>query len=233
MDPETEVYPPHTNWIARDDGGYGGGLWTDPIPMDTIHYDGSRDLLYCHNGIWTPSGTFLRGCNVWGDFTPEGYQVSIYDAENDSWSVPDKLWSIFDDGDTFVGGYITQNQLVAGTEDNAFIVFCGQYGSTDLDAPVVGESSASSAMLDEPKVVTVEVTDNDWVDVVYFNWMKDAEGFDWEYTAEPDSTDTLNFDAEHNSGTYYFHLPNQVMDADSNMVDLIPGDLVLLLRRLL
>jgi len=58
-----------------------------------------------------------------------------------------------------------------------------------------------------------------------FNWVKNAEGYDWEYVEEADSMDTDPF----GSGTYWFHLPDSVKYSDDDVTEmriLVEGDTV-------
>lgn len=208
----------HRNWYTWDDGGYNGGLWVNRVFPDSVEYDGTRFLLYCHNGVWTPAGSFVRGCNLWGQFTPEAYQVRYW--AGDGWSEPNVLWSIWDEDETFVGGFIAQNHLAAGPDDNVWVAFCGKYGETDFDGPECETESVSSYMLGEPKVVTASIIDETGVDIlngnVWLNWMKRGEGYDWE-AAGPDS---MLIDDDGN-GLYFFHLPDSV---HFFMIDTVAGD---------
>jgi len=216
----------HKNWYSFDELGYNGGSWVAPIFADTVAYDGVRSLLYCHNGVWTPDGAFVRGCNVWGAATPEGYQVSYLDGE--AWSEENELWSIWDEGDVLQAGYITQNHLVAGTGNSVWVALSGRYGASDFDPPVVTAELPGSAMLGQPKVIKAEVRDASFISPVMFNWEKVAHGYDWEMTNVPDSVD---IDANTGGGFYYFHLPDSALFIiDENTTEkrvLEPGDHVL------
>jgi hypothetical protein len=114
--------------------------------------------------------------------------------------------------------------IVAGMNNSVWMATAGAYGVTDIAGPDFTTVSVSSFMLGEPKVVTLEVTDATGVDStgVMFNWKKDAEGYDWEYTALYDSSE-IN---ELGIGTYYFHLPDSALffAADTTMQVLVAGD---------
>ncbi|MBM3329366.1 MAG: hypothetical protein FJY67_07845, partial [Calditrichaeota bacterium] len=108
--PAADTY--HKNWLTYDESGYNGGNWIlPPMVLDSVLYNGVRYLLYCHQGVWTSSGRLISGCNVWGQFTPEGYQINVSDDGGANWQGPQELWS-FDDG--LRGGYIAQNIILAG-----------------------------------------------------------------------------------------------------------------------
>lgn len=205
-----EVPGVHKNYYAYDEFGYNGGSWIGPVDGDGLDYDGTKWLLYCHNSVWTPAGSWVRGCNAWGSFTPDGYVVSK--MVEDAWTDPQFIWSIYDEEDTFVGGFITQNQLNAGTEDYVWLAFCGKYGESDFDGPMVTLESVSSYMLGEDKVVTYMMEDATGVDYLsgytWLNWImqSDDEGYVWD-GAVPDS---MMIDEDTGNGTYYFHLPDSV-----------------------
>jgi len=195
----------HKNWYSYDESGYGGGNWIiPPLVLDSLLYDGARDLLYCHQGVWTSSGRLVSGCNVWGQFTPEGFQVNHSDNNGETWANPQKLWSIFDDG--LMGGYIAQNIIVPGFDNAVFVAFCGQYGETDFDGPDIAGVTLSSFALGQPWIVTANVSDPSGIGYTDCNWTL-ADSMSWEY-AEADSG---NVDDEGN-GMYYYTMPSDTMN---------------------
>lgn len=215
----------HKTWYSYDALGYNGGDWLPQTNLDSVLYNGTRDLLYCHTGVVTTDGRLVSGCNVWGSFTPEGFQVLTSDNGGESWSESQRLWSIFPEGEelTLVGGNITQNHMLAGMNNSVWIAFCGRYGETDFDPPVIGNNvTLSSYMLNEPWVVSVEVTDNILVNYVDINWTSDdieGEEVRWDY-AIPDSVNVT--DEETGSGIFWFTLPSDTMLGEA----LVSGDSV-------
>jgi hypothetical protein len=204
----------HKSWYSYDALGYNGGDWLPQTELDSVAFDGSRDLLYVNQGVQTSEGRIVAGCNVWGDYTPEGFQVKYTDDMGESWSDANRLWSIFavEEEATLVGGYITQNHFLAGTDNHVWLAFCGQYGESDFDGPEISDITFSSATasLEEPWVVSSYVTDNlNGVGYVDINWTNgdpaDPEA-PWDYV-EGDSADVDDLGI----GTYFFTLPNDTM----------------------
>ncbi len=195
----------HKNWYTYDESGYGGGNWIiPPIALDSVLYNGVRDLLYCHQGIWTSEGRLVSGCNVWGQMTPEGFQVNYSDNNGETWHGPIKLWSIFDDG--LMGGYIAQNIIVPGFDNVVFVAFCGKYGETDFTGPAISNVNLSSYVLNQPWIVSAEVSDPSGIAYTDCNWRL-AGVEEWEY-AEADSG---NIDEEGN-GTYFYTIPSDTIN---------------------
>ncbi len=219
------VSAPHWNWIAHDDIGYNGGDWVGP---DTLTEIAPGEVLYVHLGVWTSEGRFISGCNIWNyptpTITPSRFITRYSDDGGDNWSDPLQTFSIWDD--VIEGHYITGVNIVAGHNNYVFTALAGRYGVTDVIPPVCITVSVSSFMLDEPKVVEVEMTDGSGIDFegdgAMFNWIKVAEGYDW-VCVNQDSMDTDPL----GSGTYWFHLPDSAADGDGNMQPLAPGDTVL------
>jgi len=209
---------PHKKWCAYDGTGYNGGDWTEPFFVDSVEYVGARDLLYVHTGVITTEGRMISGCNLWGQFTPEGFQINKSDDMGESWTESQVLWSIFDDG--MRGGWITQNHMIAGPDNHVWVAFCGQYGETDFAAPMIDNNSItlSSYMLDNtPWVVAAHIEDAlSAVTYADINWTTgdplDGEA-PWDYTeADSSATDDMGY------GTYYFTLPSDMM-FDEELVD--------------
>ncbi len=199
----------HKNWFSYDGLGYNGGDWLPQTPLDSVMWDGTRSLLYCHNGVVTTEGRLVTGCNVWGQFTPEGYRVKYSDDGGENFADAQQLWSIFDQG--LRGGYIAQCMLNAGMDNTVWVAFCGQYGETDFDPPVIDDNiTLSSFVLNEPWVVSANITD-ELSPVTYadINWTTgdpaDPEA-PWDYTV---------FDSSHvdedGYGDYFFTLPSDSM----------------------
>lgn len=196
----------HRNWYAYDELGYNGGSWTNPIPLDSIMWDGVRRLLYCHQGVWTSEGRLVSGCNIWGQFTPEGFEVNFSDDGGANWHGMNVLYDIFEVG--LRGGFIAQNILLAGFNNVLFVAFCGQYGETDLSGPEIANVTLSSFNLGVPWVVSAEISDPSGVAgaAIYWRWSGAAED-DWE-GAQPDSAQT----DEGGNGTYWFTMPSDTMN---------------------
>lgn len=207
--PDPDTY--HHNWFAYDEGGYNGGLWTNQIPLDSLLYDGARDLLYVHQGYFFDADNAISMCNVWGDFTPEGILVDYSEDGGATWHGGWKLWDIFEDG--FVGGYIEQCQLDGGSGGVAYITFCAMEGETDITPPVItNQTLVTPATELPPYVVSAFFSDNDWVDYegwIWVNWICYSHGAEWNY-AEQDSH--MWTDPETASGTYYFTVPDTHYD---------------------
>jgi hypothetical protein len=211
----------HKNCYFYDEIGYGGGSWVGPIDCDSIYYDGTRSGLYINQSVWTPTGTWMRGCSIWGGAPIEGAMVSVWDGE--AWSPASPIWTIFDE-EPLNASSIADPTYLAGNDDFVWAAFTGLYGVTDLFPPSVRMVSVSSYMLGEPRVVTVEMTDDsgiNYADVnTGLNYAKKGEGFTWA-VAEQDSMDTDLL----GSGTYFFHLPDSV-DGPEGKVALVAGDSV-------
>lgn len=205
---------PHRNWYAYDGLGYNGGDWTGRIMLDSVDYDGVRNLLYTNQGVWTTSGRLVYGANVWGQFTPEGFQVNYSDDGGESWAGPKKLYSIFDEEDALTGGFITQNHLLAGADNYVFVALCGKVGATDFDGPEIGEPALASFNAAAPFEVTCDLNDLNGIGYSDCNWLwqgdmalPDSLQVGWEY-AEDDTA--WGLDALDN-GTYHFTMPNDTM----------------------
>jgi len=200
----------HHNWYSFDEGGYNGGDWNGQNEIQSILYEGGKFLLYCHTGVVTgDSGRIISGTNVWGAFTPDQFQTVYSDDNGETWSDPITLWSIYGEGDTFQGGLIPQNAMVAGTGNTVYVAFAGQYGESDFDGPVCATTDVSDVNLgDPPNVVTGDFMDVSGVDSdnLWINWVKDAEGYDWEYSV----ADSMDVD-DNGIGTYWFTLPDSVV----------------------
>ena len=215
----------HENCYFYDEIGFGGGSWVGPIIGDNIAYDGTRTILYINQSVWTPSGTWMRGCSMWGAAPIEGALVSVWTGEGDVWSPAAPIWTIFDE-EPLNASSIADPTYLAGTDDFVWAAFTGLYGVTDFEPPVVNLLSVSSYMLGEPRVVAVEMTDDsgiDYADVnTGLNYHDPAEGPGGGWVvAEQDSitVDLLG------SGTYYFHLPDSVLRGGVNTA-LVAGDQV-------
>jgi len=201
----------HFNWYRYDALGYNGGDWTPMTPVDSTMYDGTRSILYCHQGVVTSEGRLVSGCNVWGQFTPEGFHIKYSDDMGISWSDPYSLWSIFDEGETFMGGFITQNHILAGMDNTVWVAFCGQYGETDFDPPMIEDITLSSFNLNEPWMVSANVFDAvngiGGVEMYWTNQDPLNPDSDWD-GAEPDSAQA---DEETGDGMYFFTLPSDTI----------------------
>jgi hypothetical protein len=209
----------HKDWYAYDELGYNGGSWTNPIALDSLLYDGVRDLLYVHQAAFSGSH-IMDMCNVWGQFTPEGCLVNYSDDGGATWGTPYKAWDFLADG--LSGGYIEQCQINGGTDGVAYITFCGQYGETDFDGPSIFEQTLITPPTSlGPYVVSANFTDATGVDYeanIWVNWICYSHGAEWNY-ASPDSyvwSDPATY-----SGLYYFTIPDthadgaQVADGDT------------------
>lgn len=211
---------PHKKWCVYDGTGYNGGDWTEPMFVDSVEYVGARDLLYVHTGVVTTEGRLISGCNVWGQFTPEGYQINKSDDMGETWTESQLLWSIFDDG--MRGGWITQNHLIAGPDNYVWLAFCGEYGETDFAPPNVDNNTItlSSYMLDNtPWVVSAYIEDAlSAVTYADINWTT-GDPMDpdapWDYLeADSSQADDMGY------GTYFFTLPSDTMFGEA----LVSGD---------
>jgi len=207
----------HFNWYSYDELGYNGGSWIDPDSLSGIDYDGTENLLYCHNGVWTTEGRLVSGVNKWGYFTPDGYIVRYSDDGGENWSDMNELYNIFDD--ELVGGYLGQNHLLAGPNNHVWVAFSGQYGESDIVGPEFTTTGMSSVMLGEEKIVSVEVTDASPLYVasedplmyyIMFNYIKtsDDTAFVWDYFF----TESMDVN-EDGHGTYYFTMPDEALYA--------------------
>lgn len=216
------VTDPHRNWYAYDGLGYNGGDWVGPIPLDSVAYDGVRDLLYTNQGVWTTEGRLVVGENVWGQFTPEGFQVNYSDDGGENWAGPQKLYSIFDEEGALTGGFITQNQLIAGANNYVFVALCGKVGETDFDGPDIADAGLESFNIDAPFSVTCELNDLNGIGYADCNWLwegdkarPEEEQVGWEY-AEADTSWDLDALA---NGTYHFTMPNDTMQGHALAAD--------------
>jgi len=198
----------HKNWLAMDNLGYNGGDWSSQIIIDSVEYNGTRDLLYCNQGVWTSEGNLVVGENVWGSFTPEGFQVKVKDGEG--WAASQRIWSIFDEGETMVGGYIAQNSIVAGADNYVFVSLCGQFGATDFDGPMIGEPTLSSYMLEQPWNLTCELSDINGITGTTINW-KLTSAAEWDY-ADADSGGNPD---DQGNGMYYYHMRNDTLNGEA------------------
>jgi len=200
----------HHDWYTNDANGYNGGDWLPQTPVDSAMYEGGRFILYCHQGVLTTDGRLVSGVNAWGQFTPEAFRVKYSDDMGENWSDANELWSIFDEGETFVGGYIAQNCLLAGQENSVWVAFCGQYGETDFTPPKIEVTGLSSFMLGESWVVSAEITDAaSMVTYADINWTlgnpEDPEA-EWDYL----ENDSAQVD-DAGYGAYFFTLPSDTM----------------------
>lgn len=220
----------HHNWYSFDEGGYNGGDWNGQNKIQSILYEGGKFLLYCHTGVVTENGRIVSGTNVWGAFTPDQFQAVYSDDNGESWSDPQTLWSIYGDGDTFIGGFIPQNHMVAGNGETVYVAFAGQYGESDFDGPVCMTTDVSDVNLGDPaNVVTATFNDATGVEYesgyVWLNWMKSAEGYAWEAA----NADSMDID-DNGNGTYWFTLPDSVVfwvnDSTAETRTLVDGDMV-------
>ena len=205
---------PHRNWYAYDELGYNGGAWVGPVPLDSVMGYPPRELLYCNQGVWTTEGRLVNGCNVWGQFTPEGFQVNYSDDGGETWAGPQRLWSIFDEEDALSGGFTAMNHLVAGADNHVFVALAGKIGATDFDGPDVGEAMLESFSNETPFSVTCELSDLNGIGYTDCNWLwqgdlalPDSLQVGWEY-AETDTS--WDLDAL-NNGTFHYTMPNDTM----------------------
>ena len=213
----------HHNWFSYDALGYNGGDWIGQNQIMSILYENGRSLLYCHTGVVTSEGRVVSGSNVWGAFTPDAFQTAYSDDFGESWTDPMQLWSIYDDGDTFRGGFIAQNHMLAGMDNTIFVAFCGMYGASDFDAPLIDDEGImlSSYMLDEEWKVTVDIIDFEEIsDIVYadVNWTLNSPQDtvrNWDYVP----TDSMDVD-DRGYGTYMFTIPSDSMFGEA----LVAGD---------
>ena len=217
------VTTPHSNWYAYDAIGYGGGDWVGPDTLTTI---AAGELLYNHLGVITTTGRVVSGCNVWNYpdpvLTPTGFMVRYTDDVGESWSDSSRIVNCWSDG--FNAAYLPQICMVPGQENYVWTVFCGQYGETDIEAPVVGAVVLSAFGLEEVNVVTAAVTDNQEVATVMLNWAYwGPDALFWDYTGVPDNT---NVD-ENGNGMYYFHIPHEIAISANETRQLENGDRVM------
>jgi len=208
----------HKNWYAYDELGYNGGSWTPQVVLDSLLYDGTRDLLYVHQGYFDGTNV-ISMCNVWGQFTPEGCLANYSADGGATWHGGWKIWDFLEEG--LMGGFIQQCQLDGGTGGVAYITFCGQLGETDFDGPSIFEQAlVTPATSLGPYVVSSQYTDFTGVDEtsIWVNWICYSHGAEWNYTT-PDSQ--VYSDPETSSGLYYFTVPDthadgaQVADGDT------------------
>ncbi len=200
---------PHRNWYAYDGLGYNGGDWTGRTFLDSTEYNGVRDLLYTNQGIWTTSNRLVVGENVWGQFTPEGFQVNYSDDDGATWSGPDKLYSIFEGDDALSGGFIAQNHLLAGADNYVFVALCGKVGATDLDGPDIADAMLPNINLESPFIVDCMLEDLNGVAYTDINWhwTGTPDSLGWEYAVADSVQDA---DALFN-GKYFYTLPDSVV----------------------
>lgn len=158
------------NWFGYDEIGYNGNTWLGPFNLDSLLYDGVRSILYVHQMVWTSTGRQISGANVWGQLTPEGFQVNYSDNGGVSWHGPQQLWSIFDAEDALSGGFIAQNILLAGADNHVFVALCGKFGATDFQGPDIAEATLSSYMLGQPWNVTCELFDENGIEGTTINY---------------------------------------------------------------
>lgn len=214
--PGADVFT-HEAWCAFDEGGYGGGSWTEQIDFMSVDYPG--EVLYVAGGAWTSEGVLVGGCNIWAygagyTFTPYGYGLTTSEDGGENWSEMQHLWDIWET--ELQGGYVSHSHLMTGPDNHIWLAFGGRYGYTDIVPPEIATTDLSSVMLGEDKVMTIEV--NDDVDIYYY---PDYELWDvwvdlWKVT---DDTlclpmEGLSYDSadvnEDGIGTYYFHLEDSL-----------------------
>lgn len=193
---------PHKNWYSFDSRGYGGGDWIQPHELDQVEYDGARDLLYIHQGVFTSENRLVSGCNIWGQFTPEGFQTNYSDDPyNHNWAEAQRLYSIFDE-ESLEGGFIPQNAIVAGGDNHVFVAFAGKYGAADRVGPTIENVTLSDFRRERPWVVSAELTDINgiaYTDVDF--WVEGQQDIGY---MEPDSG---NFD-EAGNGVFFYTIPS-------------------------
>ncbi|MFH1011024.1 MAG: T9SS type A sorting domain-containing protein [bacterium] len=205
----------HKNWYAYDELGFNGGAWTSQIPHDSLLYDGTRELLYVHQGYFADANNVINMCNVWGQFTPEALWVNYSTNGGTTWHGGWKVWDVFDDG--LVAGFIEQCQLDGGTNGVAYITFCARYGQTDFDGPVISNQMLVTPATElPPYVVSADYWDATGVDYesgyIWVNWICYSHGAEWNW-ANPDDYEWS--DPETFSGTYFFTIPATHYDGDS------------------
>lgn len=205
----------HHNWFAYDEGGYGGGLWTDQIPHDSLLYDGTRDLLYVHQGYFFDADNVITMCNVWGAFTPENCLVNYSTDGGATWAGGWKLW------DSYYPHYTEQCQLDGGTEGVAYITWCARIAEPDLIPPTIANQTLITPGTElGPYVVSADYWDASGIDYeggyVWVNWYESGGP---ETYAGPDSADWID---EIFNGTYYFTIPDT--HADGSQV--VQGDTI-------
>ena len=198
----------HHNWFSYDEIGYNGGSWLDQTQLDSVFFDGERDLLYCHQGVVTTEGRIVSGSNVWGVFTPEGFRINYTDDFGENWENVGTIWSIFDD--EIIGGYVAQCHLLAGQDNTVWVAFCGKYGETDVTPPEITNITLSSVELGEPWVVSADLHDEgsgiSYTDINYCVQIGDADEWQWEWM-EADSAHT----DQNGNGTYFYTIPSDVI----------------------
>ncbi len=203
----------HNDWVAFDELGYGGGSWTGQIPLDSLLYDGVRDLLYIHHGFFDTDNV-ISMCNVWGSFTPEGALVNYSTDDGATWAGGWKIWDFLED--EFVGGYIEQCQLNGGSGGVAYVTWCAMIGETDLEPMEITNQNLVTPYTElPPYVISAHYSDNDSVDweaYIWVNWISYTHGAEWLY-AEQDSH--VWDDPATGSGTYYFTIPDTHYDGSA------------------
>ncbi|NQT35270.1 T9SS type A sorting domain-containing protein [bacterium] len=209
------------NCYTYDELYYNGGSWIEPpFFADSVLYEsGVEEIIYLHQGLWTPAGSWVRGTSVWGIPPIYASMVTYWDEDAGDWAERQRIVNIFADPPLDAAS-IADPTYLAGTEDHVWAVYTGMYGETDMIPPACQTISVSSVMLGEDKVVEVTMTDDSGIGDPMFNWIKDAEGYGWEMPEEPDSMNVDPF----GSGTYWYHLPDEVEDAEGNMQPLEAGD---------
>ncbi len=197
----------HHNWYAYDEGGYGSGLWTDQIPHDSLLYDGTRDLLYIHQGCFFDADNVITMCNIWGSFTPEGCLVNYSTDGGVTWAGG---WKLSGFPDT---PYICECQLDGGTSGVAYITFCAETYTPDLNPPIISNQTLVTPPSElGPYVVSADYWDDtavDWDGYIWVNWICYSHAAQWNW-AEQDSH--FWTDPETYSGTYYFTIPDTHAD---------------------
>ncbi len=201
----------HHNWFSYDALGYRGGQWVDRKFVDSLQYGGVRSLLYCNQGVWGANDRLVLGENVWGQFTPEGFQVNYSDDNGATWHHPQQLYSVFSDNGspTMSGGFIAQNELAVSPTGEVFVAFCGKWGVTDVVGPTISAPTLSSFAVGHPWQIAADLNDENGVGGTTINWLWTGAAPDaWAYA----DADSGGNPADQGNGHYYYHLRNDSLN---------------------
>jgi hypothetical protein len=206
----------HYSWYIMDEGGYGGGLWSDRVDYMSATYPG--ELLYTANGCFTTEGRFVAGCNIWSydspDYpiaTPWAYGLVYTDDGGSTWS--DKMVLYNGVEDDLLLATLEHGSVYAGASNTVFFTWAATSGENDLVAPEFRDwVTLSSTEPGEPWVVSCLVSDD--VGVIYsdINWAimhPDSAATEWAWTDGNDST--WVHDEATNSGLFWYTMPSDSM----------------------
>ncbi|MBT7616028.1 MAG: T9SS type A sorting domain-containing protein [Calditrichaeota bacterium] len=192
------------NWYTYSWLGYGNDQFDPITTLDSLQYDGVRSVFSSTNGTYSSNGRIFVGSNIYGQVPSEGFSLNHSDDGGYSWSEPETMVSIFDDG--FEGGTLTEAQIVAGPDDIVWMAFAGKLGETDLEPPEINNVEVNTFTSNEDWVISADVADElhdiSSVRAKFSNLHPQDPNIDWAY-AEP----YLSRPAEDNFQTYYFSVP--------------------------